>query len=120
MSDFTFDDVLELKMEKLREIGIKHAEAKRKLATMDHGRKILLAKLMKEKQLNSTTGRMDSVNAQDREARTDHVYQLHIEGLGIAIEEEAKWSWEKKIVEINFETWKTKMISATIEKKRYG
>ena len=116
----TFDDLLENKLEKLREIGIKHAEAKRKFSIMDHGRKILLAKLMKEKQLNSTTGKMDSVNAQEREARADQRYQDHIEGLGIAIEEEAKWSWEKKIVDINFESWKTKMIHSVVEKKHYG
>ena len=32
----------------------------------------------------------------------------------------AKWNWEKKIVEMNFETWKTKMISQMKERKQYG
>ena len=115
----SFDDLLEFKLEKLREIGLKQAEAKRKLAIMEHGRKILLAKLMKEKQLNKT-GKELPVNAQEREASSDERYQNHITTLGIAIEEEAKWAWEKKIVDINFESWKTKMINNTVEKKHYG
>ena len=108
----SFDDLLEFKLEKLREIGLKHAQAKHKLAIMEHGRKILLAKLM--------TGKELPVNAQEREARSDERYQNHITSLGIAIEEEAKWAWEKKIVDINFESWKTKMINSTVEKKHYG
>ena len=115
----SFDDLLEFKIEKLREIGLRHAEANHKLALLENGRKILLAKLMKEKQLNKT-GKELPVNAQEREARSDERYQNHITSLGIAIEEEAKWSWEKKIVDINFESWKTKLINATVEKKHYG
>ena len=115
----SFDDLLEFKLEKLREIGLRHAEAKHKLAILEHGRKILLAKLMKEKQLNKT-GKELPVNAQEREARSDERYQNHITTLGIAIEEEARWSLEKKIVDINFESWKTKMINNTVEKKHYG
>ena len=116
----SFDDLLEFKLVKLREIGLRHAEAKHKLAILEHGRKILLAKLMKEKQLNKNSGKELPVNAQEREARSDERYQNHITSLGIAIEEEARWSWEKKIVDINFESWKTKMINNTVEKKHYG
>ena len=57
---------------------------------------------------------------QEREARADPRYKEHIEGLGIAVEEELKWAWEKKIVDINFEKWKTNMINQTIERKKYG
>ncbi len=42
------------------------------------------------------------------------------EALAIAVKNEAKWNWEKKIVEMNFETWKTKMISQMKERKQYG
>ena len=114
------EEILEVKMQKLREIGINQAKAKKNLTILEHGRKILLARLMKEKQLNSTTGKLDSVNAQEREARCDSKYEEHIKALAIAVQEEAEWSWQKKIVEINFETWKTKMINQTVEKKNYG
>ena len=50
------EELLEIKMQKLREIGIEHSKAKKNLTILEHGRKILLARLMKEKQLNSTTG----------------------------------------------------------------
>ncbi|QDP49211.1 MAG: hypothetical protein Tp1100DCM1099271_21 [Prokaryotic dsDNA virus sp.] len=100
----------------LREIGIKHAEAKKQLTTLEHGRQILLADLMKEYLLQGEK----TVAGQDREARADDRYKKHIEALGIAIENELKWAWEKKIVEINFEKWKTEMINNTIERKNYG
>ena len=100
----------------LREVGIKHAEAKRKLTILEHGRQILLADLMKEYMLAGEK----TVAGQDREARADDRYKKHIEALGYAIEEEIKWAWEKKIVEINFEKWKTDMINNTIERKHYA
>ena len=111
------DEVLEQKLEKLREIGIKHADAKAELSLLDHNRKILLATLMKEFMINSNTGKLDSAVAQEREARADDRYKKHIEALAIAVKNEAKWNWEKKIVEMNFETWKTRMITQMKEKK---
>lgn len=114
------EEVLEMHMDKLRNIGQKHAVAKANLTALEHGRKILLATLMKEKMINSNTGKLDSVNAQEREARTDERYQKHIDKLANAVQEEAKWHWEKRCVEINFETWKTKMINQMKEAKSYG
>ena len=114
------DETLEMKMHDLRMIGHKHAEAKSNLTKLEHTRKILLATLMKEKMINSNTGKLDSVNAQEREARADNRYKQHIEALATAVKEEAKWNWEKRIVEINFETWKTKTISQMKEAKHYG
>jgi len=63
---------------------------------------------------------MDSVNAQEREARADQRYIDHIKALAIAIEKESELAWEKEIVRINFETWKTKMINQIKEYKNYG
>ena len=87
---------------------------------LDHNRKILLAKLMKEHQINSNTGKMDSVNAQEREARADQRYSDHIKALSLAVQNEAELSFEITIVRINFETWKTKMINQMKEAKDYG
>jgi len=106
----------EKQMHDLRAIGLNHAKAKRQLSILEHGRQILLSELMKKHMLKGST----TAVAQDREARSDNAYKNHIEALGIAIEEELKWSWEKKIVDINFERWKTNMISQTIERKHYG
>ena len=119
MSDFTFDDVLEFKLEQLREIGIKHAEAKKNLSLLEHRRNILLSRLMKEYQLNSN-GKFNSAVAQEREARSDPRYEEHITSLAEAVRVESELNWQKQIVDINFESWKTKMFAAYLEKKHYG
>ena len=120
MSDFTFDDVLELKMSKLREIGDRHAEAKKNLTYLEHSRNILLSRLMKEYQLISTSGKLESAVAQEREARADGRYEQHIKSLAEAVRIESELNWQKQLVQINFEVWKTKMINSTVEKKNYG
>ena len=106
----------ENQLNNLREIGKNHAQAKRKVTILEHGRQILLADLMKKYMLAGEK----TVAGQDRESRADDKYKTHIEALGYAIEEELKWAWEKRIVEINFEKWKTNMINNTIERKHYG
>ena len=114
------EEITEQHMHKLRELGQKYAKAKAELSFLDHNRKILLAKLMKEHLINSNTGKMDSVNAQEREARADKRYSDHIKALSIAVQNEAELSFEITIVRINFETWKTKMINQMKEAKDYG
>ena len=114
------EEYQEHQIHKLRELGKKYAKAKAELSFLDHNRKILLAKLMKEHQINSNTGKMDSVNAQEREARADKRYSDHIKALSIAVEKESELAWEKEIVRINFETWKTKTINMMKEAKDYG
>ena len=114
------EEITEQHMHKLREVGNNHAKAKQNLERLQHGRKILLAVLMKQKMINSNTGKLDSAVAQEREARADERYQTHINELAIAVGEESKWNWEKKMIEINFETWKTKMINQMREAKAYG
>jgi len=114
------EDVLEKKMEELRKLGEDHAKAKGQVTLLDHGRKILLAKLMKEYLINSNTGKLDSVASQEREARADQRYSDHIKALAIAVQNEAELSFEITIVRINFETWKTKMINQFKEAKDYG
>ena len=114
------EEITEQHMHKLRELGKKYAKAKAELSFLDHNRKILLARLRKEPQINSNTGKMDSVNAQEREARADQRYSDHIKALSVAVQNEAELSFEITIVRINFETWKTKMINQMKEAKDYG
>ena len=71
------EEITEQHMHKLRELGKKYAKAKAELSFLDHNRKILLAKLMKEHQINSNTGKMDSVNAQERE-RQEQIKDIQI------------------------------------------
>jgi len=120
MSDFTFDDVLENKIEKLREIGRQHAEAKKTLSYLEHSRKILLARLMKEYQLNSNTGKFQSAVSQEREALSDIRYEKHIDSLSEAVKIESELNWQKQIVHLNHERWKVKMFAESTEKKHYG
>ncbi len=110
------EQALEQQMHKLRTVGEEHAKAKEQLTILEHGRQILMAELMKEYMVKGAT----SVAAQERDARSDARYKDHINALGLAVSQEAKWAWEKKIVDINFERWKTNMINQTIEKKQYN
>ena len=114
------DEYQELQINQLRELGKKYAKAKGELSFLDHNRKILLAKLMKEYMINSNTGKLDSVASQEREARADQRYIDHIKALAIAVQNEAELAYEKIIININFETWKTKMINQIKEYKNYG
>jgi len=114
------EEITEQHMHKLRELGEKHAKAKGQLSLLDHNRKILLAKLMKEHMINSNTGKLDSVSSQEREARADPRYSDHIKALAIAVEKESDLAWNKELVRINFDTWKTKVINLGREKKDYG
>ena len=114
------EEYQEQQINKLRELGKSHSKAKGQVTLLDHGRKILLAKLMKEYLINSNTGKLDSVASQEREARADQRYEEHIKALAIAVQNEAELSYEKTIININFETWKTKMINQMKEYKNYG
>ena len=114
------EEITEQHMHKLRELGKDHAKAKGQMTLLDHGRKILLAELMKEHMINSNTGKLDSVASQEREGRCDPRYEEHIKALAQAVQNEAELSYEKTIININFETWKTKMINQIKEYKNYG
>ena len=115
-----FDDILEQKMHKLRELGDKHAKYRKIRVYLQNYRKILLATLMKEKMLNSNTGKMETAVAQDREARADPRYKNCIRRGAMAEDQELKYAWEKKMFEMKFDEWKTGMINQTIEAKKYG
>jgi len=114
------EEITEQHMHKLRELGKSHAKARGEVTLLDHSRKILLAKLMKEHMINSNTGKLDSVSSQEREARADPRYEKHIKALAIAVQKECELSFEKLILNINFETWKTKTINQIREYKNYG
>ena len=114
------EEVLEKKLEKIRQIGRDYAKAKSELARLEHGRKILISVLMKEYMISSNTGKLESAVSQEREARADERYQKHIDKLAEAVRKEAELSWEKFIFQTNFEKWKTETIAKIKEYKNYG
>ena len=109
----------ESRIEEIREKVAKYAIAKSDVVHLDHGRKILLSTLMKQ-HLKNDQGKELSVNAQEREARSDPEYLAHIDKLKEAHYHEVIYRWELKLVEMKFERWKTNMYSQAKEYKHYG
>lgn len=108
---------LEKRMEEIRQIGNNYATAKANLNYLEHYRKIRLAQMMKEKLSNCTNM---SVAKADLEARAEEEYIKLCQDLKNAVQQESKLAWEKKMVELKFEFWKTNQISAMSERKKYG
>ena len=108
---------LEKRMEEIRQIGNNYATAKANLNYLEHYRKIRLAQMMKEKLSNCTNM---SVAKADLEARAEEEYIKLCQDLENAVQQESKLAWEKKMVELKFEFWKTNQISAMSERKKYG
>ena len=108
---------LEKRMEEIRQIGNNYATAKANLNYLEHYRKIRLAQMMKEKLSNCTNM---SVAKADLEARAEKEYIKLCQDLKNAVQQESKLAWEKKMVELKFEFWKTNQISAMSERKKYG
>ena len=108
---------LEKRMEEIRQIGDSYASAKANLNYLEHYRKIRLAQMMRQKM--STCANM-SVAKADLESRAEEEYIKLCQDLKNAVEQESKLAWEKKMVELKFEFWKTNQISAMSERKKYG
>jgi len=109
----------EARIQEIRDTVEKYAVAKSNVVHLDHGRKILLSTLMKQ-HLKNDQGKELSVNAQEREARSDPEYLAHIDKLKEAHYHEVIYRWELKLVEMKFERWKTNMYSQAKEYKHYG
>jgi len=108
---------LEKRMEEVRQIGNNYATAKANLNYLDHYTKIRLAQMMIEKLSNCTNM---SVAKADLESRAEEEYIKLCQDLKNAVQQESKLAWEKKMVELKFEFWKTNQISAMSERKKYG
>jgi len=114
------EEITEQRLHELRELGKSHSKAKGQLTLLEYSRPILKAKLMKEHMISSNSGKLESVNAQEREALADPKYEIHIKGLSKAVENENDLAWQKEVIRMRFETWKTKMINQFKEAKDYG
>ena len=109
----------EFEIHKLRELGKKHGTALKNLVQLEDTKKILKATIMLEYQIGAN-GKPNSVSAQETFAYADERYKKHIDKLAEAVRKEAELSWEKFTIQMNFEKWKTEMISQIREYKNYG
>lgn len=81
------------RIEELRQIGAKKAEAEGVSYQLEHERKIVLARLANEYATAHSKHPLSEAKL-DRLSRADHRYQNHIEGLAVAIENREKWRSE--------------------------
>jgi hypothetical protein len=96
----------------LSEQASRFAKAKSEADYLNHFRKSKLAILMKKYEPSFPTAA-----AQEREARADPEYIEILQGLRAATEACEKERWELKLVEMKFESWRTKEATKRAEMK---
>ena len=106
----------ETRLDTIRKDVTAYAKAKADMVYLDEYKKSHLAILMKEYEAMG----ISAVNAQERESRADPRYITTLEGLREATEIAEQKRWELKIVEMQFEKWRTQEASRRAEKGRYG
>jgi len=110
------DSAIEKRLQELREIAGKYAEARAIKEYLDHFRKSKLAILMKQfNQLGFQTAA-----SQDREARASHEYLTLLEGLKEATRDAERLRWELRIAEVGAELWRTQQATNRAERRGYG
>ena len=106
----------ESRLDNIRKDVAAYASARANMVYLDEYKKSHLAILMKEYEAQGFT----SVAAQEREGRADKRYIATLEGLKEATEIAEQKRWELKIVEMQFEKWRTQEATRRAEKSRYG
>jgi hypothetical protein len=92
-SHFAGDTAPYERIEELRAIGAKKAEAEGVAYQLEHERKIILARLANEYAQAHSKHPLSEAKL-DRLSRADSRYQDHIKGLAVAIENREKWRSE--------------------------
>lgn len=106
----------ESRLDTIRKDVAAYAKARADLVYLDEYRKSHLAILMKEYEAKG----FSAVSAQEREGRADPRYIVTLQGLREATEIAEQKRWELKIVEMQFEKWRTQEATRRAEKSRYG
>lgn len=106
---------IEARLNELRILAGKYANAQANREYLDNFRHSKLAILMKTFDPNFPTAA-----AQEREARAHPEYLLLLEGLRAATEEAERCRWELKIAEMGAGLWQTKCANERAERKGYG
>lgn len=104
---------LERYLQAVRDAAEEWAQAKSNLVFLEHYRRALLAKLMKDSGEKSAA-------AQERDALASEMYGAHLEALREAVKEEAVMHWTLKRAEMKVELWRTQQATARLERKAYN
>ena len=110
------DSAIEKRLQELREIAGKYAEARAIKEYLDHFRKSKLAILMKHAEVQG----YKTTAAQEREARATKDYIDLLEGLRDATKEAERLRWELRIAEVGAELWRTQQATNRAERRGYG
>lgn len=110
------DEVIERRMQELRDLSEKFAKAKAQESFLEEFRKSKLAMLMKDAEVN---GHKSAV-AQEREARASDAYVELLHGLRDATELAESLRWKLKVAEIGADVWRTLQASKRAEMRGYG
>ncbi len=110
-------EALESRLHELRQQARLYAEAHSKRIYLEHFRKSKLAILMKRL---AKEQRLETVNAQEREALAHPEYLEVLEGLREATEIAERYGWELKIAMQGSSLWQTQQATLRAELKALG
>ena len=110
------DSAIEKRLQELREIAGKYAEAKATKEYLENFKKSKKAILMKQMEALG----FKSIAAQERESLANHEYLQLLEGLRDATKEAERLRWELEISRIGAELWRTQQATNRAERRGYG
>lgn len=110
------DDLIERRMQELRELAQKFAKAYATKEHLEEFKKSKLAILMKQAEREGHK----TAAGQEREARANQQYLDLLDGLKAATEESEHLRWQLKLAEIGVEVWRTRKATERAEMMGYG
>lgn len=105
------DEIIERRLQELRETANKYAEAAAQRDYLDEFKKSKLAMLMKSAEVSGFA----TSASQEREARAHPDYLQLLEGLRVANEKAEALRWKLKIAEIGADVWRTQQSNRRAE-----
>jgi hypothetical protein len=109
-------DAIERRLQELRELAKKYAQAEAQRTHIEEFKKSKLAILMKQAERDGFT----TSAAQEREARAHQQYIDLLDGLKVATEQAEEARWLLRIAQMGAELWRTQQASLRAEQKGYG
>ncbi len=105
----------EARIHEIRQKVAEYAKATAEREYLDEFKKSQLAILMKKYEGLG----ISAVSGQEREARADPEYKTTLEGLKAAVENAERLRWELKILEMQFDAWRTRQANQRAERGKY-
>ena len=106
----------ELLIHNFREAGKAYATARAEAQTLEHYRHVVLSKQMAMAEAKGAK----SIAAQDRDARMSPEYQVHLDGMKVAILSESLRKTDLQAAEYEIEMYRTEAASKRLERKAYS